>query len=104
MWSAAVPEVLPHLPIEGGLHRVLDRERPALDEEVVRELRGSRGLCQRVHELRQVRSVEIGIADLDRGCARQAVLHLLRQHAGVVVADRIRAVETGKIQVLFAAE
>ncbi len=62
----AVPlaQVAAHLPVEGDLHRVLDRERAALDEKIVRVRRRRRGARQGFDELGEVGGVKVGVCDL----------------------------------------
>ena len=51
-------QVLAHLPVEGGLQRVLDRQRAALDEEeVLGGTRGRHGAREGLDELGAGRSV-----------------------------------------------
>src|SRR6516225_7275667 len=54
------------LPVERGLQRVLDGQRPALDEEQVRQRRIAEHPRERLHELRVVRRVHVGVRGLVR--------------------------------------
>ena len=56
--------VLPALPVEGDLERVLDRQRPALDEEQVRERRVAEHPDERLDELRVRGGVHVRVGRL----------------------------------------
>ena len=82
-----------HLPVERGLERVLDAERPALDEEGVAQVGGHGQAREGVDEGRVLDAVDVGERRLE---LRHAVEH--RQevrvlHARVVVADGARGEE-----------
>ena len=64
---APVRLVVAALPIEGRLERVLHRQRPTLHEEQVRQGRVAEHPDERLHELAQVRRVDIRVGRLVGG-------------------------------------
>jgi hypothetical protein len=63
--------VVARLPVEGGLERVLDRERAALDQEQVRQRRVAEDPLEGGHEVRELRGVDVGVRRLVGGGAGQ---------------------------------
>ena len=95
--------VAPHLPVERGLDRVLDAERPALDEEGVAHVLGHREASERLDEARVLDRVEVGQRRLERRHPVQHLEELGVAQLGVVVADRIRREEHAEVEELAAA-
>ena len=65
--------VVPALPVEGDLERVLDRQRAAVDEEQVRQGRVAEHAGEGLDEARHRHRVDVGVArlvDRDRGDLR----------------------------------
>ena len=81
-------EVLAHLPVERGLHRVIVSQRASLDEEHVLLMRRRDGHAgEGVDELGHVSRVNVGVRRLVDGRVGDAVAELEVVQPGMVVAD-----------------
>ena len=89
--AVSLPEVLPHLPVEGGLQGVLDADGAPLDEVQVRGVaRGDRDPRERLDEACHLRRVDVAV----RGLRQRGPPELLEERGvlqlRVVVPDRDR--------------
>ena len=82
--ATAVRRVVAALPVERGLQRVLDGQRPALDEEQVRQRGVAEHARERLDEVREVRRVDVGVRRLVDGHLDQ-----LGHEVGVVDQRRV---------------
>ncbi len=92
-----------HLPVEGGLERVLDPERPALDEEGVLQVRRLRQAAEDVDEPRVLDVVEVGERGLELRRPAQHRLEPRILELRVVVADGVRGEEGAEVEDLAPA-
>ena len=95
--------VVPALPVERHLQRVLDRQRSPVDEEQVRQRRIAEHARERVDEARHRHAVDVGVARLvDRGLRSSARNVLVVGQRRVVHAQRRRREEREHVEVALA--
>src|SRR5690606_7105698 len=100
---AAVRLVVPGLPVERDLERVLDGERAAVDEEQVRQGRVAQHAGERLDEAGHLDRVDVGVRRLVHGCGGELLAE--RRVVGdrrVVHAERGRGEEREQVQPLAA--
>jgi len=97
-------EVLPHLPVEGGLKGVLDGQRAAVDEEIVDEAGQPGHFVERADERGVQRRVDVGVGDLGEGRGEQALPEGRIVATGMVIADRLGGEEAVEIEEALARE
>ena len=75
-FAAPGREVLPDLPIHGGLEGVLHRQGAAFDEEVAVQRRHAHHARERLHKGRILHGIDVRIGHLDLGGREQVGLDL----------------------------
>ena len=95
--------VAAHLPVEGGLERVLDPERAAFDEEGVLHVRGLRQPPEDVDEPGVLDVVEVGERGLELRHPVQDLLEVRVLELRVIEADGVRGEEGAEVEDLTAA-
>ena len=91
------------LPVEGGLERVLDGQRAALDEEGPRQLVLAQHAVQRAHELRVVGRVDVGVRGLVERDLQQLIAEVrVVRERGVVHPEGAGRVEREHVEVARA--
>ena len=95
--------VVPALPVERHLQRVLDGQRAAVDEEQVRQRRVAEHASERVDEPRHRHAVDVGVARLvDRGRRELGAKRLVVGQGGMVHAQRRRCEEGEHVEIALA--
>ena len=90
-FAAPRGQVLPDLPIHGGLERVFNGEGAALDEEVALERRQTRDAHERLHKFRVGGRVNVGVRDFDLRARRRSALTSGALEIRMIESDRHRS-------------
>ncbi len=98
--AIALLVVFAHLPVERGLERVFDGERPAGDEERVRQVLGNADPAERLDEPAEVLGDHVRVRHLVNGGVQQPLpKSIVGRQARMVHAEGARRVEAEEVDV-----
>ena len=95
--AASGSEVLPDLPIHGGLEGVLDGQGAAFDEEVTVQGRHAHHAGEVMDERGVLDGIDVRVGHLDLGGGEQVGFDFRAVEVGMVEADRLRGVEAVEV-------